>query len=151
MVEALALLVALAFRPSLGWTTSRSEGRPSAYQPSGGLESTAWTARGVRYRDTPTADPPNRTLAQLPRNGIVVWAVVYSDGNPDLKPIHLHLRNARHLPCCELEPVAGGAYDLYGRGPVEGTAMIVRVYFGSQPTRGMRAAAQQALDRLRHA
>jgi hypothetical protein len=150
-VDALTLLVALAFRSSPGWSTGRSEGRPSAYQPGGGLESTAWTARGVRYRDAPTADPPNRTLAQLPRNGIVVWAVLYTDWNPNLKPIDLHLRSARRLPCCELEPVVGGEYDLYGRGPRDGTAMIVRVYFGSQPTRGMRAAAQQALDRLGHA
>jgi hypothetical protein len=143
----------LAFRSLPGWTSGQSGTVRSAYTPRDGyirvpVESTAWMARGVRYRDPATADPPNRTLAQLPPDGIVVWAVIYEGGNTSSKRIDLRVSNARHYLCCEGEPVAGGEYELDGRGPIAGTAMIVRVYFGSHPTAALRAAAQRALDRL---
>ena len=108
----------------------------------------AWAAHDVRYRDQATADPPNRTLAHLPKDGIVVWAVLSGGGDLNTNRIHLRLSAARHLPCCEAEAVNGGVYELYGRGSIPGSTMIVRIYFGSRPTRAMRAEAQQALDRL---
>jgi hypothetical protein len=39
-------------------------------------------------------------------------------------------------------------YALRGVGPAAGYSVIVRVYFGSPPTRAMRADAQSAIDHL---
>lgn len=137
----------LAFAPLAGWQTGASGTARSAY--SGSLESTAWIARGVRYRDTATADPPNRTLARIRRDGIVVWAVVYAPASSG-RPIRLDLHYARHLACCDGPVrVVGGMYELAGFGPDRAFSMIVRVYFGSRPTRATIASAQRALGRLR--
>ena len=111
-------------------------------------ESTAWTATGVRYRDRPTADPPNVTLARLPRQGIVVFAVIYQSAQKEAKRIELRLDRAKRYPCCDGTYVAGGEWGLAGTGPAAAYSAIVRVYFGSAPTRLMRARAQRALDRL---
>ena len=46
------------------------------------LESAAWIATGVRYRDNATADPPSRTLQNLPRRAVIVWAVIYEPEKP---------------------------------------------------------------------
>ena len=71
----------LRFQPLTGWHTGASGTFDSSYGPVPGIasprESTAWMARGVRYRDRPTADPPEATLSRLPPQGIVVFAVVY--------------------------------------------------------------------------
>ncbi len=45
--------------------------------------------------------------------------------------------------------LAGGDYDLTGFGPDDAYSAIVRIYFGSRPTRALRAEAQRALDRLK--
>ena len=73
----------LAFRPLPGWHTGASGNTRSVYVGGGKRvrapeESAAWIARGVRYRDDATADPPNATLAHLPTGGVVVWAVIYA-------------------------------------------------------------------------
>jgi hypothetical protein len=112
------------------------------------LESTAWAAFGVRYRDDATADPPNRTLQHLPRQAVIVWAVIYSPPATGDRPIRLLLRAARHLPCCEAARIAGGEYELTGTGPGHAYSVIVRIYFGAPPTQVMRAQAQRALNRL---
>lgn len=144
----------LSFRPATGWQTGRSGNTRSAYVGRGPhatvpLESAAWTARNVRYRDDATADPPNKTLAHLPARGIIVWAVMYAPASNG-RPIQLDLRRARHLACCDGPVrVAGGMYELAGNGPRRAYSMIVRVYFGSHPTRSIVAAAQSALNRLR--
>jgi hypothetical protein len=143
----------LAFRALPGWRTGASGTVRSAYighrkwigVPK---ESTAWMARNVRYRSPATEDPPNGTLAHLPRNGVIVWAVIFQGWPRGQKPIQLDLRRARHLPCCEGESVAGGVSELTGAGPHRAYSVIVRVYFGSPPTRALRAQAQHALDRL---
>ncbi len=106
-------------------------------------------ARGVRYRDGPTADPPEATLSELPRRGIVVFAVVYQSLPNRERRIALRLADARRYPCCDGTYVAGGAYALTGTGPAAAYSVIVRVYFGSPPTPSMRAQAQRAIDRLR--
>jgi hypothetical protein len=71
----------LRFQPLTGWHTGASGTFDSSYGPVPGIasprESTAWMARGVHYRDRPTADPPEATLSRLPPQGIVVFAVVY--------------------------------------------------------------------------
>jgi hypothetical protein len=104
-------------------------------------------ARGVRYRDPPTADPPDATLSHLPPGGIVIFAAVYQSAGTERR-IHLRFDGARRYPCCDGTYVAGGEYELAGAGPGAAYSVIVRVYFGSHPTRSMRAQAQRALDRL---
>lgn len=153
----LALAVApwahpLAFQSMPGWQTGASGNTTSAYvghrtKAVVPLESTAWIAKNVRYRDDPTADPPNATLAHLPRNGLIVWAVIYNPANSSA-PLRLDLRKARHLACCEGEYVAGGSYELTGYGPGRACSVIMRVYFGARPTKAALMQAQQALDHL---
>jgi hypothetical protein len=144
----------LSFRPVTEWQTGASGNTRSAYVGHGPhaaapLESAAWIARSVRYRDEATADPPNKTLAQLPPQGIIVWAVIYAPAS-DGRRIQLDLRRARHLACCDGPVrVVGGTYELAGYGPHRAYSMIVRIYFGSRPTRNLLAAAQLALNHLR--
>ena len=142
----------LRFRPLPGWRAGAS-GRstlpdgpvPDVASPK---ESTAWMTRGVEYRDRPTADPPDSTLSRLPRGGIVVSAVVYQSARNTQTRISLRLERARRYPCCDGTHVAGGEYALAGSGPSRAYSVIVRVYFGSPPTRQMRAQAQRAVSRL---
>lgn len=144
----------LAFRPLAGWQTGASGTVRSAYVGKAGdaarlRESSAWTATGVRYRDPPTADPPNATLGHLPPAAIVVWAVAIQAAKPDRNPIRLELARARRFACCEGAGLPAGVYELTGSGPGTAYSVIVRVYFGSPPTRALRARAQEALDHLR--
>jgi hypothetical protein len=112
-------------------------------------ESAAWIATAdVRYRDSPIEDPPNRTLAHVPRDAVIVWAVIFQTSRPKQKPIQLDFRHARYFACCEGAHVAGGSYDLVGSGRGVGYSVIVRVYFGSHPTQVSRAKAQRALNSL---
>ena len=158
MVELVAALALapwaqpLRFQPLQGWQTGASGTLDSSYgsvpNTASPKESTAWMARGVRYRDRRTADPPEATLAQLPRQGIVVFAVVYQSAQNTEKQIDLRLDHARRFPCCDGTYVAGGEFGLTGAGPAAAYSVIVRVYFGSPPTRSMRAQAQRALDHL---
>jgi len=142
----------LRFRPLSGWQRGASGTLNSSYGPVPGIDSpkqsTAWTARGVRYRDRPTADPPVATLARLPRQGIVVFAVIYQSAPHRGRRITLRLDRARRYPCCDGTYVAGGEYALAGAGPGAAYSVIVRVYFGSPPTRALRTQAQRALERL---
>jgi hypothetical protein len=142
----------LRFRPSVGWETGSSGTVHSSYGPVPHIgapkASIAWTVRGVHYRDRSTADPPNRTLSRIPRDGVIVFAVIYQSGRDGGKEIGLRLSRARHYACCDGTYVAGGEYELDGLGPSSAYSVIVRVYFGSPPTRLMRAEAQNALDRL---
>jgi hypothetical protein len=157
-----ALLIALAVAPWShplafghlpGWAIGRSGNKPSAYvgqtkRVAVPLESVAWAARRVRYRDEATADPPNRTLQHLPRQAVIVWAVIYNPATAGEKPIRLAVSSAKRFDCCEAAPVAGGEWELSGAGPGRAYSVIVRVYFGSRPTSAMRAQAQRALNRL---
>lgn len=140
------------FRPLQGWQSGASGTLESSYGPVPDVpspkESTAWMIQGVRYRDRPTADPPNATLSHLPRQGIVVFAAVYQSAGDGQRRVDLRLDRARRYPCCDGTYVAGGEYELAGAGPEAAYSVIVRVYFGSPPTRSMRARAQRALDRL---
>jgi hypothetical protein len=141
----------LRFQPLTGWHTGASRTFDSSYGPVPGIasprESTAWMARGVRYRDRPTADPPEATLSRLPPQGIVVFAVVYQSGLTERR-VDLRLVRARRYPCCDGTYVVGGEYGLAGGGPEAAYSVIVRVYFGSPPTRSMREQAQRAIDQL---
>ena len=144
----------LSFHPVTGWQTGASGNTHSAYVGPGRhatvpLESAAWIARDVHYRDEATADPPNKTLAHLPSNGVIVWAVIYGPASTG-RPIQLDLRRARHLACCDGPVrVVGGTYELAGTGPRRAYSIIIRVYFGSHPTRSVLAEAQLALNHLR--
>jgi len=142
----------LAFQAMPGWATGASGNTQSAYvghrtRAVVPLESTAWIAKNVRYRDKPTADPPNRTLAHLPAHGLIVWAVIYNPANSGA-PLRLDLRKARRLKCCEGAYVAGGNYELAGYGPKRAYSAIVRIYFGSHPTKSILSQAQRALNHL---
>jgi hypothetical protein len=142
----------LAFRPLPGWRTGASGNVPSLYGPSpveAPTASSARTASNVRYRDNAAADPPNKTLAHLPRTGVIVWAVIFQSHYVPPTPINLDLRTARRLPCCEGARVVGGVWELTGSGPHRAYSIIVRVFFGSRPTSARRVAAQRALDQLR--
>jgi hypothetical protein len=158
MVELVAALAIapwaqpLQFRPLRGWHTGQNGTFHSSYGPVPNVpspkESTAWMARGVRYRDRRTADPPVETLAHLPRRAILVFATIYESGLRSGKRIDLRLERATRYPCCDGIYVAGGEHALAGAGRRRAYSVIVRVYFGSPPTRTMRAEAQRALDRL---
>jgi hypothetical protein len=143
----------LAFAAGPGWQSGRSGTMRSAYAGARRvptpLESAAWTATGVRYRDRATADPPNVTLRAIPPRAVIVWAVIYEPVSAHQARIRFALSAARRLACCEGEPVVGGMWELAGAGPGRAYSVIVRVYFGSLPTAAMRAQAQQALVRLR--
>jgi hypothetical protein len=144
----------LAFQPLPGWQTGASGTIRSQYAGRSGttttpLESSAWMARNVRYRDRSTADPPNRTLAHLPRDAVIVWAVIYEPAERGQKRLQLQLAHAKRVDCCEAAYVAGGVYELTGLGRCGAYSMIVRIYFGSRPTSALRAQAQRALGRLR--
>jgi hypothetical protein len=155
LVAAVALApwtLPLRFRPLSGWQRGASGTISSTYGPVPNVdspkESTAWMARGVRYLDRPTADPPVGTLSRLPRQGVVVFAVIYQSARNTERRIDLRLARARRYPCCDGTYVAGGEYGLAGAGPAAAYSVIVRVYFGAPPTRSMRAQAQRALDQL---
>jgi hypothetical protein len=140
------------FRPLPGWRNGASGTLASSYGPVPGVsspeETTAWIAKGVRYRDPATADPPNATLSHLPRHGVVVFVTAFESAGNKGKPVSLQFDRARRYPCCDGTAVPGGEYELSGAGPGAAYSVIVRVYFGSAPTASMRAEAQQALDRL---
>jgi hypothetical protein len=144
----------LRFGPLAGWQRGASGTVPSLYDNASSRVraprmSTAWIAtRNVRYRDSVTSDPPNRTLMHLPRDGVIVWAVVYQSRPGRLRPIRLDLRRARRYACCEGAYLTAGSYELVGLGPGRAYAVIVRIYFGSRPDGRARARAQRALDRL---
>lgn len=157
-----SVLVALAVAPwnhpltfghLAGWDTGSSGNTRSVY--AGGarvpvlLESAAWIARGVRYRDDATADPPNKTLKHLSREAVIVWAVIWEPTVVEPTPIRRALDSAKRFACCEAAAIAGGEWELTGAGPSRTYSVIVRIYFGSPPTRAMRAEAQRALDQLR--
>ena len=131
------------FRPLPGWQRGANGTFNSSYGPAGDIaapkESTAWMANGVRYRDRRRADPPDATLSRLPPRGIVVLAVVYQTAQNMQRRIVLRLDKARRYPCCDGTYVAGGEFALTGAGPGLVYSVIVRVYFGSTPTRSMRA------------
>jgi hypothetical protein len=136
-----------------GWHTGANGTFDSSYGPAPGIrspkESTAWMARGVRYRDRRTADPPVEALARLQRGAILVFATIYESGPSTRKPIQLRLDRARRRPCCDGTYVPGAEYALSGLGPGAAYAVVIRIYFGSPPTPSMRAHAQRALDHLR--
>ena len=155
MVAALAIAPwsqPLRFRPVPGWHTGAGGTFSSSYGPAPGVaspkESTAWTARGVRYVDRRSADPPDATLSRLPPRAVLVFATIYESGRRGGKQIRLRLARAHRHACCDGTYVAGGLYALRGVGPAASYSVIVRVYFGSPPTRAMRADAQRAIDHL---
>jgi hypothetical protein len=140
------------FRPLPGWRVGASGTFASSYGPvpknASPTESTAWMTRGVRYRDRRTADPPDATMSRLPPHAILVFAVVYESGSATGRMIDLRFGRATRYRCCDGTYVAGGEYALAGMGPGAAYSVIVRIYFGSPPTRSMCTQAQQALDRL---
>ena len=159
MVELVAALALapwthpLRFRPLAGWHSGANGTFSSTYGPvpdnASPKESTAWIVRGVRYRDRPTTDPPDATLSHLPRQSIVIFAVIYQAAQNTESPIVLSFDRATRYPCCDGTYVAGGEYAIAGAAPAGAYSVIVRFYFGSPPTRSMRAQAQRGLAHLK--
>ena len=142
----------LAFAHVAGWTSGQSGNTQSVYvghnkRAAAPLESAAWMAKGVRYRDDPTSDPPNKTLRHLSPQAVIVWAVIYS-AEAGQRPVRLSFGAARRFACCEAVGLPGGEYEMTGSGPGRAYSVIVRVYFGARPTSAMRAQAQEALNAL---
>jgi hypothetical protein len=79
---------------------------------------------------------------------VIVWAVIFQSDYTPQKRLRLDLSKARRLSCCERAYVAGGVYELTGSGSRRAYSVIVRVFFGSRPTKARRTEAQRALDRL---
>ena len=142
----------LRFRPLSGWQRGASGTLNSSYGPVPGIdspkESTAWMARGVRYRDRPAADPPVATLSGSPGRASSSSPSSSNRRGSKERRIELRLDRASRYPCCDGTSVAGGEYGLAGAGPAAAYSVIVRVYFGSPPTRALRAQAQRALEQL---
>jgi hypothetical protein len=59
------------------------------------------------------------------------------------------LADAYKFACCEGAHVPGGEWELRGWGPKRAYTVLIRIYFGSRPSRAMKMKAQRALDRLR--
>jgi hypothetical protein len=143
----------LAFHPLPGWHTGMSGNQRSRYvgppakRVATPLESSAWIARNLRFRNDAT-DPPNNTLKHLPRSGVIVWAVIYNPAQKGAKPVRFNLGGAEHFACCEAMGLVAGDYELTGYGPGRAYSVIVRIYFGSRPTSVLRAEARRALDQL---
>lgn len=137
--------------PPAGWRVGRSGTVATAVAGTTEHRSTAW-AGNIAYRDRATADPPNATLRHLRPRGIVVWVSIQPPAGwpPGHRrtSTHLALADAYRFACCEGAEVPGGEWELYGWGPRHSYSVLVRVYFGSRPSRTMRADAQRALDAL---
>ena len=137
--------------PGPGWRAGRSGTVETTVAGRRTSRSTAWAAN-FRYRDPATADPPNETLRHIRRHGVVVWVSIQppSGWAPDGRRTsrHLSLADAYRFDCCEGADVPGGEWEVYGWGPRRAYSVLVRVYFGSAPTRAMKAKAQRVLDRL---
>lgn len=143
----------LAFRPLTGWHTGASGTVREVRNGEGKLfrlryaESTAWISN-VRYLDNVTTDPPQRTVHNMPPSGIVVWAVITPRSGATQR-ISLDLGKARHGLCCDTTPPPyTREWDLAGLAPSGRYDAIVRIYFGSSPTKAMMHAAQRALRLL---
>jgi hypothetical protein len=114
--------------------------------------STAW-ASNVHYRDRATSDPPNNTLQRFPSSGVVVWAAIqpaigWPPGGRRIT-IHSSLTDAYRFACCEAAYIDGGEWELYGFGPRRAYSVLIRIYWGSPPTRAMKRQAVRALRTLR--
>jgi hypothetical protein len=139
-------------QPAVGWYVGSSGTVTTAVMGRPTPTSTAWAAN-VRYRDSATADPPRRTLARIPRKGIVVWASIQPplmwppDGRRTSR--HLAIADAYRFQCCDGGDVVVSEWELYGWGPRHRYSVLVRIYFGSTPTKTMKAQAQRTLDGLR--
>jgi hypothetical protein len=143
--------VALA-QPAVGWNVGSSGTVATSVMGRPTPTSTAWAAN-VRYRDRAVSDPPSRTLARIPRRGVVVWVSIQPPlmWPPDGRRTsgHFSLGDAYRFQCCDGSDALVPEWELYGWGPRHTYSVLARIYFGSTPTRTMKAQAQHALDGLR--
>jgi hypothetical protein len=133
-----------------GWYVGQSGTRRQSFLPR--TYSVAWAAN-VRCSDCATSNPPNATLRSFPKRGIIVRVSIqppdptgWPPSGRQLSPSY-SLRGAHHFPCCEAVSIAG-VWELYGFGPKRAYSVIVDVYWGSAPTKAMKAAAQRAISTL---
>jgi hypothetical protein len=140
-----------------GWDTVSSGATPRrAYG-----ESVQSAAATIQYLDAPNALPPSRTLAALPRNGIVVCVSLTRDSNFDPSRLNGNdMYQPRRAPPYRLAdfervyPWEGQIRDIpdYRLWAATGERYLVdlRVYFGREhPTNAMLAAADAVLRGLR--
>jgi hypothetical protein len=138
-----------------GWHTGRSGTFYTTVGPAHARVpmSAAWAAN-VRLLDRATSDPPNKTLQRLPPRGIVVWARIQARVGawpPDHRRVSVRyaLADAYRFACCKAANVRGGEWELYGFGPKRAYDVLIRIYWGSRPTKHMKAQAERALRGLR--
>ena len=143
----------LSFHPAAGWHVGTSGTVRTARNSVGKAvrlrypESTAWTAN-VRYRDPATAEPPQRTVSNLGKSGIVVTAVIKPPSNTKQR-LSLDLRNARPFNCCDgILPSPTRSFELVGLIGSRRYEVIIDVFFGTTPTGRLWANAQQAVRRI---
>jgi hypothetical protein len=85
----------------------------------------------------------------------VVWASIQTTCNTPWPgggrrvSAHYSLADAYHFPCCEGAGTGGGEWELYGFGPKRAYSVLIRIYWGSPPTKAMKAEAATALHSLR--
>jgi hypothetical protein len=134
-----------------GWYVGQSGTRHERFLPH--TYSVAWAAT-VHCRDCATSNPPNATLRQFPRRGIIVRASIQPPDPTGWPPSgrrltrSYSLADAYRFPCCEAVPI-GGSWEMYGFGPRHAYSVIVAVYWGSRPTKATTTEAQRAIATLR--
>lgn len=109
--------------------------------------------------DRSLASPPSRTVATLPRGGVVIWAMLTRAGAGSPRPLPLHLSAAARtdpfegLRCAPAVPMSrcyaasGSVRRLAGR--MDGYDVDVSVFFGiDHPSSAQIAAASAELARL---
>ena len=138
---ALALAGQPSFAPAPGWYAVTAGAHPPS--PPCAMVAT------VRIRE-PACAFPHRTVAALPRSGILVWALSYgSSPNLHYEPMQLPLRLAgtplQH--CFEGLDCRYGFQQILAR--VRARALWVFVVYGrTRPASAQRAAAARAVARL---
>lgn len=135
---------AAAFAPAAGWFVRRTQPVPLAPETS-----TITVASTVRDRDALNAFPPEKTLANLPRDGVVIVVdLVASNRDP---PVGEKTRPLRVSDCSSFE----GVPSRYAVCPLSGFrsrsyAISGWIVYGRpSPTGAMRRHAAQQLARLR--
>ena len=125
-------------------------------------ENGALSAANVPFaeRDRSLASPPSRTVAMLPRRGVVIWAMVARAGKDSRRPLPLRLTEASRsnpfegFPCAPAVPLSrcfaasGSVRRLHGR--MAGYDVDLYVFLGTdRPSSAQIAVVDAELARLR--
>jgi hypothetical protein len=131
------------FAKQRGWFAGARGGKLRAE----GGQTETWAAT-VPYRDPPPQIPPHRTLARLPRDGIIIWLSLSRDSANRLRPLNsLTIRSRRITTSFEGLSGGIGLYRASVRKP--GYDLDLWIFFKRvNPPANVIARAQAELDRL---